>query len=200
MCAYSDPSNRPDASIEDVISEAIGLAMGLLLIVLGAVAIILPMVATLIVMWLLGWVLIFAAIAQFVEAILTRGEDGAISRVLLAVLYAVFGGMLLLRPSAAIAATAIIATLFVVDGIIELGLASRLRGSTRGRGWLTLGGALSIVLGFMIWRGFTLSAIWAIGLFVGIRVVFKGIEVVMMRHHYPKNRLDRPGDWGKRAA
>jgi uncharacterized membrane protein HdeD (DUF308 family) len=61
------------------------------------------------------------------------------------------------------------------------------------------GGILSIVLGVMIWRGFTLSAIWAIGLFVGVRVVFKGIEV-MMRHHYPKNRLDRAGDWGKRAA
>jgi uncharacterized membrane protein HdeD (DUF308 family) len=200
MCAYSDPTHRPDASREDAIRESMALAMGLLLILLGAIAIILPMVATLVVMWLLGWVLVFAAVAQFVEAILTRGENGTISRVLRAVLYAVFGGMLLLRPvTAAIAATAIIATLFIVDGIIELGLAFRLRGSTTGRGWLMSGGILSIVLGVMIWRGFTLSAIWAIGLFVGVRVVFKGIEV-MMRHHYPKNRLDRAGDWGKRAA
>lgn len=176
------------------------LAMGLLLIVLGAVAIILPMVVTLIVTWLLGWVLVFAAIAQFLEAILTRGENGTISRILLAVLYAVFGGMLLLRPvTAAIAPTAILATLFIIVGIIELGLAFRLRGSTADRGWLMSGGILSIVLGVMIWRGFTLSAVWAIGLFVGVRVVFKGIEV-MMRHHYPKNRLDRPHDWGKRAA
>jgi uncharacterized membrane protein HdeD (DUF308 family) len=176
-------------------------AMGFLLIVLGVSAMILPMAATLIVVRLLGWVLIFAAIAQAVEAIQTRGESGTIPRVLLAVLYAVLGGMLLRRPvSGAIAATAIIATLFIVDGIIELGLAFRLRGSPRGRGWLFAGGFLSIALGVMIWRGFPLSAIWVIGLFVGIRLVFKGFELMMRHPSSPKARIHGPSDWGKRAA
>src|SRR4029077_16532060 len=154
-----------------------------------------------IVMRLLGWVLIFAAIAQAVEAIQTRGESGTIPRVLLAVLYAVLGGMLLRRPvSGAIAATVIIATLFILDGIIELGLAFRLRGSRRGRGWLASGGILSIVLGVMIWRGFPLSAIWVIGLFVGIRLAFKGFELIMRHPPNPKARNDGASDWGKRAA
>lgn len=176
-------------------------AMGFLLIVLGISAMLLPMAATLIVIRLLGWVLIFAAIAQAVEAFQTRGESGTFARVLLAVLYAVLGGMLLRRPvSGAIAATAIIATLFIVDGIIELGIAFRLRGSPRGRGWLLAGGILSIALGIMIWRGFPLSAIWVIGLFVGIRLVFKGFELMMRHPSNPKARIDGPSDWGQRAA
>jgi uncharacterized membrane protein HdeD (DUF308 family) len=177
------------------------LAMGWLLILLGACAMILPMTATLIVIRLLGWVLIFAAIAQAVEAIQTHAEGGTISKVLLAVLYAVLGGMLLRRPvSGAITATAIIATLFIVDGIIELGLAFRLRVGPRGRAWLLAGGILSIVLGVMIWRGFPLSAIWVIGLFVGIRLVFKGFELIMRHPPSAEPGIDRPSDWGNRAA
>ena len=165
-----------------ILSHAVAFALGVLLIVLGACAMIVPMVATVIVIRLLGWVLIFAAIAQFVAAIETRGESGTVLRLLLAVLYAVAGGMLLHRPvSVAIAAAAIIAILLIADGLIELGLAFRLRGSTADRGWLISGGILSIVLGVLIWRGFPLSAIWILGLFVGIRLVFKGIDLTM-RH------------------
>ncbi len=162
-----------------ILSYAFAFALGVLLIVVGAGEMILSMVSTVIVIRLLGWVLIFAAIAQFVAAIETRGESGTVPKLLLAVLYAIVGGMLLRRPvSGAIAAAAIIAILLIADGLIELGLAFRLRGSTGGRGWLMSGGILSIVLGVVIWRGgFPLSAIWILGLFVGIRLVFKGIDL-----------------------
>ena len=163
-----------------ILSYAFAFALGVLLIVVGAGEMILSMVSTVIVIRLLGWVLIFAAIAQFVAAIETRGESGTVPKLLLAVLYAIVGGMLLRRPvSGAIAAAAIIAILLIADGLIELGLAFRLRGSTGGRGWLMSGGILSIGLGVMIWRGFPLSATWVVGLLVGIRLVFKGVELTM---------------------
>src|SRR5262245_11410143 len=179
---------------EDAIANrphAWSLMLGTLLIVLGVVAMIVPFVATMTMILVIGWLLIFAAIEQAVYAFRSRGEGGLFFKGPLALLYCAVGIMVLRRPvSGAVAVTAIVGTLFIIDGVMEIALGFQLGRRSRRSGWLFAGGILSLVLGIIIWRAFPLSALWVIGVFVGIRLVFKGIEHIM-RSRNGKPRVDQ---------
>src|SRR5215472_10543661 len=83
--------------------------LGVLLIVLGAIALLVPLFSALLFIRVIMWLLVFAAVEQVIYAFQTRGEGGLFLKVLLAVLYAVAGGLLLSRPvSGAIVVTAVI--------------------------------------------------------------------------------------------
>jgi uncharacterized membrane protein HdeD (DUF308 family) len=174
--------------------------LGVLLIIVGIFAMIVPLFATLVLITVIGWMLVLAAIEQAVHAFQTRSEGGFLFKVLLAVLYAIVAVMLLRRPvSGAIAATAIIATLFVLDGIMEMVLALQLRHVSRRSGWLFAGGMLSLIFGGIILYSFPVSAVWTIGLLVGIRLVFKGIEHIASASSGAGSDVIRPGDLDRAA-
>ena len=155
-------------------------AMGVLLVIFGILAIIAPFAATLAVIGMTGWLLIFAAIEQAVYAI-QRRDDGRFVEVLPAALY-ILAGLLLLRRTvnAALTVTVIIAVLLVLDGLMGMILWVGLRRRTVGTGWLFAGGIVSLILGGTIWSGLPHSAIWVIGVLVGTRLIFKGIEQIML--------------------
>jgi uncharacterized membrane protein HdeD (DUF308 family) len=176
------------------------LTLGTSLIVLGIVAITLPVFATAILIQLMGWLLIIAAVEQAIYAFKNREEGSIFWRVLLAVVYGIAACMLLLRPvSGAVTATVIIAILFLLDGVTEIGLGLRLRRQSRASGWLLAGGAMSLLFGGIILYQFPLSAMWTIGLLVGIRLVVKGIAQIMGAGPGSQPGADRRGDL-KRAA
>lgn len=156
------------------------ITLGTLLIVLGVVAIISPVFATATLIRLMGWLLIIAAIEQAVYAFQNREEGGNFWKILLAVVYGVVACMLLLRPaSGAATATVIIAVLFLLDGITEIGLGWRLPQHALAKGWLLAGGAMSLIFGGIILYRFPVSAMWTIGLLVGVRLVVKGIAQIV---------------------
>lgn len=170
-------------------------ALGVLLIILGIVAMVVPLFAALALIKLLGWLLIVAAMEQAVYAFQSRGEGGLFFKVLLAVLYAVIAGILLRRPvSGAIAATAIIGSLFLLDGIMEIALGLRMRRDSKESGWLFAGGILSLIFGTITLYWFPASAVWTIGLLVGIRLIFKGIGQIMRSSAGARAHVDRRGD------
>jgi uncharacterized membrane protein HdeD (DUF308 family) len=176
------------------------LTLGTSLIVLGIVAITLPVFATAILIQLMGWLLIIAAIEQAIYAFKNREEGGIFWRILLAVLYGIAACMLLLRPvSGAVTATVIIAILFLLDGVTEIGLGLRLRRQSRASGWLLAGGAMSLLFGGIVLYQFPLSAMWTIGLLVDIRLVVKGIAQIMGAAPGSQPGADRRGDL-ERAA
>lgn len=154
--------------------------LGVVLIILGAIALLVPFLAALLVIRVLMWLLIIAAIEQAIYAFETSGEGGLFLKILLAVLYAVAGGLLLSRPvGGAIAVTAVIGFLLIADGIAELALAVQLRHTFNARiGWLFAGGILSVLLGCLIVFGLPRSVL-AVGILVGIRLIFKGIEHIV---------------------
>ncbi len=167
------------------------ITLGVLLIILGTVALVAPLFAALMLIRVIGWLLIFAAIEQVVDAYRSRDEGGLFFKILLVVLYAVVGGMLLRRPvSGAIAATAIIGILFLADGILDIALGVRLRGAQEKTGWLFAGGILSLLFGVMILYRLPVSATWVIGLLVGIRLIFKGIEQIVRSSAGAKVRIE----------
>jgi uncharacterized membrane protein HdeD (DUF308 family) len=154
---------------------------GVLLIVLGAIALLVPFFSALLVIRILMWLLVFAAIEQVFYAYQTRGEGGLFLKVLLALLYALAGLLLLSRPlSGAITVTAVIGFLLIVDGIAEITLSVQLRHIYDPRiGWLFAGGILSVVLGGFIVFGLPRS-VMAVGMLLGIRLIFKGIEHIVL--------------------
>ena len=153
---------------------------GVFLIVLGAIALLVPLFAALFVIKVLMWLLVFAALEQVIYAFQTRSEGGLFLKLVLAVLYAVAGGLLLSRPVAGvITVTAVVGFLLIVDGVAEIALGVLLRGTYDSRiGWLFAGGILSAVLGGLIVLGLPRS-VAAVGILLGIRLIFKGIEHIV---------------------
>jgi len=172
--------------------------LGVLLVILGILAISLPFMATLAVVFITGWLLILAGIEQVLYALRRHDEGGLFTKILLAGVYIIAGGMLLRRPVAGmLGVTAIFATVFIIDGILEIALAIRLRGTVAIH-WLLIGGILSLVFGALIWRGFPNTSFFLIGTFLGVRLIFKGIEHIRLSGH--KADINQESSWTRRAA
>jgi len=154
------------------------LAMGISMIVLGALALALPHLSTLAVEVMVAWLFIFGGIALGIHAIQSRGEPALLQKLLGAFLYLVAGTFLLLFPlGGEITLTLVLAAFFLAAGVFRIMLASSLR-PVRGWGWALTGGVLAIFLAMLILMRLPSSAGWAIGLIVGIDLFFAGWMLV----------------------
>ena len=156
------------------------LAFGILMIILGVIAIGTPVVATIAVQIMLGWLLIIGGIAEGIHAFMAQGWRGFLFELLSAILYLVVGVLLLVNPvTGALALTVLLAVFLVVEGIFKIITALRVR-DHRGWGWLLASGILSAILGVLIWAQWPASGLWVIGLLVGIQLLFTGWALVML--------------------
>jgi uncharacterized membrane protein HdeD (DUF308 family) len=156
------------------------IAISILMIVAGFLAIVVPPAAGIAVDIVVGWLLLFSAGAHFAYAWHIRKSKGALWEVLLGILYAFVGILLLLNPLVGlVSVTLALAAYLLVDGILELILSYRLRPAP-GTGWLLFDGIVTLILAFMIWRTWPVSSEWAIGILVGISMLFSGISRLMV--------------------
>lgn len=148
--------------------------LGVVLVVLGIIALLNVVDATLVTTILVGWLLLFGGIAQVVAAFATEGSTG--SRILLGllgVLYAVVGWNFIGDPlQGAVALTIVVAIVLIVEGIIRVFTA--ISGGTTHRGLVAFIGIINILLGVWLWSGIPVSGV-AIGFFVGFELVMAGI-------------------------
>jgi uncharacterized membrane protein HdeD (DUF308 family) len=184
--------------------------LGTLLIIFGVCAMAAPLLSQTLSMWIVGFLLIVAGIEQTVYAYRRRQEGGVAITVLLAVLYIVVGSIVLLRAGRGVTGlTTVVSVLFIIDGTADIVLGVVLHRNTRGNHWLFIGGVVSLVLGgtlfaggllSLLLRGLPLNAFWVISLFVGIRLVLKGVEQKVWSPSTTQARLGHPEDWPRRAA
>ena len=155
------------------------LTAGIISVVLGAIAIIVPPLASVTITYLVGVLLLIGAVAFVAEAI-SRGSTGhRIWSALLAVLYVFAGVWLIINPvSGTITLTWILAIFFLLIGVLRLiaGIASR--GKVPNAGWTIVNGVLSIVIAVLVIGDLPSSAAWAIGLLVGIQLLFDGFALI----------------------
>ena len=156
------------------------LALGIALLVLGAIALGASVAMTIVSMVLLGWLLIIGGVLEGVHAFWReRAWGGFFIDLLTGILYVVVGFMVLANPGeAALALTLLIALFLMFSGLFRIVVALILRFPHWG--WLILHGAVNLVLGIAIWRQWPLSGLWVIGLFVGIDMIFNGWSLVML--------------------
>jgi uncharacterized membrane protein HdeD (DUF308 family) len=156
------------------------LALAIIMILLGLIAIATPVYATFAVQALLGWILVIGGIAQGIHAFTARGWGGFLLELLSAILYLVVGVILLVNPvEGALALTIVLAAFLVVEGIFKIVMAMRVR-DHRGWGWLLASGIVSLILGVLIWAQWPVSGLWVIGLLVGVQLLFTGWALVML--------------------
>jgi uncharacterized membrane protein HdeD (DUF308 family) len=154
------------------------LVMGALLIVVGLVAISSSFIATLATVVILGVLLMVGGAVEIIDAFLGRGWRGFWMHLLAGILYLVLGFLMVQRPLAAAAFfTLMIAAAFFIGGLfrIVVSLSERFYGW----GWVLLNGVISVVLGVLIWQEWPETAVWVIGLFVGIDMLFAGWSLVI---------------------
>ena len=148
--------------------------LGICMVVLGIAAICLPIVATLAVEIIVGWLLILGGIIHAINAFSAKQWGGSAMNMLAALLYAVVGVLLLGHPVAGVLTlTLILAAFFLVEGVFKIIMAVQMR-SMPNWGWMFASGLIALVLGAMIWIGWPATAAWIIGLLVGIDLIFGG--------------------------
>ncbi len=151
---------------------------GVLSLLGGVVAIVLPNVASVATAIFIGWLLVFASALDVVDAFSTREGKRIALRLLMAVLTFAAGLYLLVAPlDGTFTLTVMLVIWFVAIGVarIVIGISDR---GTRGAGLLVLTGLLSLALGLLIALELPSSAAWAIGLIVGIDLAFWGAQMI----------------------
>lgn len=146
----------------------------------GVVAIGSPLVITLLSVLFFGVLLLIAGIAGLIHAFWARGWDGFAVQLLAGTLAGVMG-ILLITDAAAGAAviTIILATYFLISGVFRIGFAIT-HPHLAHRGSLFLSGGITLLLGILITIHWPNSALWVIGTFIGIDLIFYGISLITL--------------------
>ncbi len=157
------------------------LALGILFIVLGVIALGMSVTMTIVTVLFFGALLLVGGAFQLVDAFRCRGWKSTLLHVLIALLYLAAGFMLVTEPVAgSLVLTAFLGGAFVVIGVLRLLMGFQLRGSAAAWGWIALAGLASLVLGGLILFQWPASALWLIGLLVAIELIFHGWAYVML--------------------
>lgn len=149
------------------------LAFGIGILLLGVLAVVRSVAATVASMLFFGWLLVFASGIEIVQLIMVGKWAGHFQHLLAAVLFGVIGALMVWRPVAsAEVLTLLIGSFFLVTGLFQM--IEPLWISLPGWGWHVLDGLISVVLGVLVLAQWPVSGLWVIGLFVGIRLIFFG--------------------------
>jgi uncharacterized membrane protein HdeD (DUF308 family) len=170
-------SNVTADQVGDEISHHRGwfIFLGLVLILVGAAAIAFPLLGTLAVAVSTAIAFAIAGVAQTLHAFAARSWSGFLFDLLIGLLYLATGVVLWLNPlGGAVTLTAILAVVLMLDGVFRSALAFRVRPGN-GWVWLLFGGIVSIIFGIMIWQQLPSSALWILGLLLGINLIFSGL-------------------------
>ncbi len=161
-------------------ASTISVALGVLLVIFGILALASPFLAAVAVNAIVAWMIVLAGIVHLTLAFRVHTAGGVIWKLLVGVVYVCFGIYLLLHPVLGIASlTLVLGALFVLEGIFDFVLYANMR-SVHGSNWVLFDGIVSLVLGILIYMQWPSSAAWVIGTLVGISLIFSGVARVMM--------------------
>jgi uncharacterized membrane protein HdeD (DUF308 family) len=161
------------------------LVEGIILVILGLIAIVVPPIATLAVEILVGWLFLLSGIVGLITTFWMRDAPGFWWSLLSAVIGIAAGVVLLGWPvSGALSLTIVLIAFFTVEGIVTILFALDHKRELSGRwGWMLASGVVDLILAGIILSGLPASAAWAIGLLVGINMVFGGSALIAMALH-----------------
>jgi uncharacterized membrane protein HdeD (DUF308 family) len=154
--------------------------LGILTLVLAVLVLAAPALMGLSLLWLVGLMVAVAGTFRMFWSFKAEDMKGGVVSFAIGGLTLLGGLVILGSPLLASGVLSVLlAVYFVVDGLAEVSAAFALR-PVGGWGWVLFGGVVSIVLGILIWRQFPLSGIWAIGVFMGIKLAFSGIMMLTL--------------------
>lgn len=156
------------------------MALGIIMLVLGSLAIIFPAATSVSVNIFIGILFLVGGVGRLIHMFSSRSWGDFVLRLIVGLLFLIAGVILLVRPiEGTLTLTLLLAIFFVAQGIASL-IGSFMSRHMRGWGWLLLSGIVSLILGALIWAEWPSSANWAIGLLVGVFLIFDGWALVML--------------------
>lgn len=192
------PGDQPDiAKFQRAVASALHrhwklyLAEGVLLLVLGVIAVIVPPLATLAVTILFGWLFLVSGVMGLLTSFWMRAAPGFWWSLISAALAVLVGGMLLAQPvTGAVSLTLLLIAFFAIEGIVSIMFALDHKRELSGQwGWMLVSGIVDLVLSVILLAGLPGTSLWAVGLLVGINMVFGGIALIAMALHARKAAL-----------
>ncbi|MCO4846685.1 MAG: HdeD family acid-resistance protein [Yoonia sp.] len=176
----SDPT--PNTDIMNAVREHRGKFrnLGYVLIALGVLAILFPLVFSIAAKALLGWVFLLTGAALLYHAFQAKGWQSGIWSGLIAILHIALGVYLgFFALTGLVGLTALMGVIFLIQGGFEAVMAAQHR-PRKGWGWLAFNGAATLVLGVLLIAGLPGTALWAVGLFLGLNFLTSGIAFVAL--------------------
>lgn len=158
---------------------------GIVLIVLGALAIIVPPLATLAATIFFGWLILISGVMGLITTFWMRPAPGFWWSLISAILAIVVGLLLIGRPvSGAVSLTLVLIAFFIIEGVASILFAIEHRNDLPLTwGWMLVSGIVDLVLGGLLFSWLPTSAAWAIGILVGINMIFGGVSLAAMALH-----------------
>jgi uncharacterized membrane protein HdeD (DUF308 family) len=182
-------TNQPDFSsarraVVETMREhwVLFLVEGIVLVVLGLLAIVIPPLATLAVTILIGWLFLISGVVGLVTTFWAKGAPGFWWSLVSAIIAIGAGLALLIAPiSGMVSLTLVLIVFFIIEGVASImyGIEHRKEASSRA-GWIIASGVIDLILAAIIFSGLPGTAEWALGLLVGINMVFGGTSLAAM--------------------
>ncbi len=148
-----------------------------LMVVAGLFALVYPYLASVTLVFLLGWILIVSGVLQAVGLIGARDVPHFWLQLVSAVLAILIGALLLRNPNAGLLImTVLLIVFFFVEGISKIIFALNIRPFI-GWSWVLLSGIIGILLGAYLWANMPLSSEWVLGVLLGIQLIVEGVAL-----------------------
>jgi uncharacterized membrane protein HdeD (DUF308 family) len=156
------------------------IAMAVVFIILGIMAIVEPGVAGLAVTILVGWLLIFGGVAHLIAAFSGGGAGRVIWQVIVGIIYVIGGVYFLTHPLLGLGTlTLLLAGIILAEAVMEFIAYFRTR-NQGGSGWLLVNTFITLLLGGLIWVHWPSSSVWAIGTLLGVNLLMTGFSRLML--------------------
>jgi uncharacterized membrane protein HdeD (DUF308 family) len=177
--ALSETSNQRqlDQKVAGAIHDqwAFYLVEGVILLVLGLLAILIPPAATISATIVIGAVFFASGVVGLFSTFTGRRAPGFWWSLISAALAIVVGLMLLVQPIAgAVSLTLVLIAFFIAEGIFSIFFGVEHRRHVSTWGWMVASGVVDLVLAVILLAGLPGDAAWALGLLVGINLIFGG--------------------------
>jgi uncharacterized membrane protein HdeD (DUF308 family) len=148
--------------------------LGIAFIIFGLLAIIFPLATTIAAKVFIGWLFIISGGFQTWQSFSIREWGGFLWNLLIGVMYLIVGCWLAFDPfTGIIGLTVLLAITFIAQGVMEAAIANNLR-PNQGWGWMMFSGLIGVLAGILIISGLPSTAVWAVGLMVGINMISSG--------------------------
>ncbi|TLU64589.1 HdeD family acid-resistance protein [Thalassotalea litorea] len=159
-------------------TSRIGMAFGILIVILGILAMVAPMIAGMSIAVMVGLILLFAGIVQIVFALKAQSFGSGLLKFLFGGISVLGGLFMMIMPAMGlITLTIVLLVYFIIEGIFTIIIAFQYK-PQQGWGWMLFSGVVTLVLAWMIWKSWPVSGAWAVGILVGVRLLFSGFSII----------------------
>ena len=154
--------------------------LGIAMLVFGGIAVMAPAVTGTWVVYIIGAVLLVAGITQLISGFQAEGWSAKVVPLILGIITTLAGIGVLGNPLLGLGTlTLLLVIFFVAEGIWKI-IASLGYRPAEGWLWLLVSGAISLLLGLMLWNQWPVSGLWAVGILVGVNLISTGVSLIVL--------------------